>query len=174
MRRKPFSSWIRFSGTCRWRRRGSHRTWRWASTSGLCAWSTVNPRVSSEEGTTVFSGLFLGRRFLWELLIGLFYRRCYIASVFTGVHPMTGRPWTRPMRRLYGQVGARPCRVGGWAACPQLTLTPQFRSSSTLASKGTSLAPLKSTGIHVQDMLCLLAASSAYAHVIALIPSGIA
>jgi hypothetical protein len=44
-------------------------------------------------------------------------------------------------------VGAHPHRVWGWAACPQVTLTPQFRSSLTLASKGTSLAPLESTGI---------------------------
>jgi hypothetical protein len=71
------------------------------------------PRVSSEDSwATVFSGLFLGRWFLWELLTGLFYRWCYIASVFTGGHPMTGKPWTWPMRRLYGLVGARPCRSG--------------------------------------------------------------
>jgi hypothetical protein len=70
------------------------------------------PRVSSEEGTTVFSCLFLGRWFLWEPLTGLFYRWYYIANVFTGRHQMIGRPWTWPMRRLYGLVGARPCRSG--------------------------------------------------------------
>jgi hypothetical protein len=32
------------------------------------------PTLSSEEGTMTFSGLFLGRRFLWELLTGLFCR----------------------------------------------------------------------------------------------------
>jgi hypothetical protein len=68
----------------------------------------------------------------------------------------TGRPWTRPLWFLYGLVGPCPCCVGGWAARPQVTLTPQSRSSSTLASKGISLVPLESTGIHVQNMVCLL------------------
>jgi hypothetical protein len=70
-------------------------------------------------------------------------------------------------REALDKAHAAPLRAG-WGT------SRSFRSSSTLASKGTSLAPLKSTGIHVQDMLCLLAASSAYARVIALIPSGIA